>query len=208
MIDPLIALAFCVYSSKGAYTLLLGSGASRAAGIPTGWEVVLDLVRKLAKLENEDCGPDADAWFRRKHGVEPDYSKLLDGIAKTHAERQQLLRSYFEPSEEERSQGLKVPTEAHKAIAKLVAGGYLRVIVTTNFDRLMEKALEESGIAPTVISTPDQMVGALPLAHSGATVIKLHGDYLDTRILNTPEELASYDGRLERLLDQVVDEYG
>lgn len=208
MIDPMVSLAFAVYSNKGAYALLLGSGISRASGVPTGWEVVLDLIRKVAKLEGEDCEPDPADWFRKKHSAEPDYSKLLDGIAKTPAERQQLLRGYFEPTEEERSQGLKLPSAAHKAIAQLVAAGYLRVIVTTNFDRLMEKALEEIGVAPTVISTTDQLLGALPLAHLGATVIKLHGDYLDTRIKNTELELAAYDKALDGMLDRVFDEYG
>jgi len=208
MIDPMVSLAFAVYSNKGAYALLLGSGISRASGIPTGWEVVLDLIRKVAKLEGEDCEPDPADWFRKKHGAEPDYSKLLDGIAKTPAERQQLLRGYFEPTEEERDQGLKLPSAAHKAIAQLVAAGYLRVIITTNFDRLMEKALEEIGVAPTVISTKDQLTGALPLAHSGATIVKLHGDYLDTRIRNTESELAEYDKVLEGLLDRILDEYG
>lgn len=208
MIDPMVSLAFAVYSKKGAYALLLGSGISRASGIPTGWEVVLDLVRKVAKLEGEDCEPDPADWFRKKHGAEPDYSKLLDGVAKTPTERQQLLRGYFEPTEDERSQGLKLPSAAHKAIAQLVSAGYLRVIITTNFDRLMEKALEEVGVAPTVISTTDQLSGALPLAHSGATVIKLHGDYLDTRIKNTEPELAAYDKALDGLLDRIFDEYG
>jgi len=208
MIDPMVSLAFAVYSNKGAYALLLGSGISRASGIPTGWEVVLDLIRKVAKLEGEDCEPDPADWFRKKHGAEPDYSKLLDGIAKTPAERQQLLRGYFEPTEEERGQGLKLPSAAHKAIAQLVAAGYLRVIITTNFDRLMEKALEEVGVSATVISTTDQLVGALPLAHSGATVIKLHGDYLDTRIKNTELELSAYDKALDGILDRIFDEYG
>lgn len=208
MIDPMVSLAFAVYSNKGAYALLLGSGISRASGIPTGWEVVLDLVRKVAKLEGEDCEPDPADWIRKKHGAEPDYSKLLYGIAKTPTERQQLLRGYFEPTEDERSQGLKLPSAAHKAIAQLVAAGYLRVIVTTNFDRLMEKALEEVGVAPTVISTTDQLSGALPLAHSGATVIKLHGDYLDTRIKNTELELSAYDKALDGMLDRIFDEYG
>lgn len=208
MIDPMVSLAFTVYSNKGVYAALLGSGISRASGIPTGWEVVLDLIRKVATVEGEDCEPDPASWFKTKHRAEPDYSKLLDGIAKTPAERQQLLRSYFEPTEEERAQGLKLPSSAHKAIAQLVASGYLRVIITTNFDRLTEKALEEVGIAPTVISTVDQLVGALPLAHSGATVIKLHGDYLDTRIKNTEQELASYDKALDLVLDRILDEYG
>ncbi|MBI3849991.1 MAG: SIR2 family protein [Verrucomicrobia bacterium] len=208
MIDPMVSLAFSVYSNKGAYALLLGSGISRASEIPTGWEVVLDLIRKVAKLEGEDCEPDPAAWFKQEHATDPDYGKLLDVIAKTPTERQQLLRSYFEPNEEERAQGLKSPSSGHKAIAQLVATGYARVIITTNFDRLIEKALEEVGVAPSVISTPDQVAGALPLTHSGATLIKLHGDYLDTRIKNTESELATYDPALSSLLDRVVDEYG
>ena len=47
MIDPILSLSFGMHSIKGAYALLLGSGVSRSAGIPTGWEVVLDLIRKL-----------------------------------------------------------------------------------------------------------------------------------------------------------------
>ena len=66
MIDPLLSLAFSVHAHPGAYALLLGSGVSRAAEIPTGWEVVLDLVRKLARLEGEDGGTDPAAWFRRR----------------------------------------------------------------------------------------------------------------------------------------------
>src|SRR6266516_2421075 len=174
MIDPMVSLAFSVYSNKGAYALLLGSGISRDSGIPTGWEVVVDLIRKVATLEGEDCEPDPAAWFKQKHAADPDYSKLLIVIAKTPAERQQLLRGYFEPTEEERAQGLKSPSAAHKAIAQLVAAGYLRVIITTNFDRLMKTALEEVSVAPTVISNADQVSGALPLAHAGITLIKLH----------------------------------
>jgi hypothetical protein len=45
------------------------------------------------------------------------------------AERQQLLRQYFEPTPEEAEQHLKVPTLAHLAVAELVKGGYVRVIL-------------------------------------------------------------------------------
>jgi len=208
MIDPKISLAFSIYSNKGAYALLLGSGISRSCGVPTGWEIVLDLVRKVAKLEGEDCDPNPAEWFMNKFGVEPDYSGLIDIIAKSPTERQQFLRAYFEPISEEQEQSLKSPGAAHKAVAQLVASGYIRVILTTNFDRLIERALEEIGIPPTVISTPDQIMGALPLVHSGVTVVKLNGDYLDTRIKNTALELATYDDGTNRLLDRILDEYG
>ena len=52
MIDAVVAASFSVFENKGTYALLLGSGISRAAQIPTGWEITLDLVRRLALLEN------------------------------------------------------------------------------------------------------------------------------------------------------------
>lgn len=208
MIDPLTSLAFSIHSGRGVYALLLGSGVSRAAQIPTGWEVTLDLIWKLAAVEGEDCGADPAAWYVKKFGKEPDYSDLLAGMALTPAERTNALRGYFEAGTADLEEGKKVPTAAHKAIARLVKAGYFRVIITTNFDRLLEQALIAEGVDPTVISTPDMVLGATPLAHSSCTVIKVHGDYRDTRLRNTTEELSSYDPVLDKLLDRVFDEYG
>lgn len=208
MIDPILSLAFSMHSNKGVYALLLGSGVSRSAGIPTGWEVVLDLIRRLANAQGANCEPDPVAWYLNTFHEEPNYSKLLHDIARRPSERSQLLRLYFEPNEDERQQGVKTPAAAHKAIAKLAEAGYLRVIITTNFDRLIEKALEDVGVVPTVISTPDAAQGALPLTHTRCTIVKVHGDYLDTRIKNTPEELSTYNIRIRRLLDRIFDEYG
>lgn len=197
-----------MHDGKGIYALLLGSGVSRAAGIPTGWEVILDLIRKIAHLQGEDCEPDPVNWYQGKFGTYPDYSRLLEMLAGSPTERARLLRTYFDPNEEEREQGLKMPTEAHKAIAELVANGYVRVILTTNFDRLLEQALENMGVTPTVISTPDAAEGAVPLTHAPCTIIKVHGDYLDTRVKNTPEELEQFDERINGLLDRIFDEFG
>jgi len=208
MFDPTLALAFAVHTTKNAYALLLGSGISRSAAIPTGWDVVLDLIRKLASLQKADCEPDPADWYVRTYSADPDYADLLNRLASTPAARQQLLRAYFEPTDEEREQGLKQPTAAHRAIADLVARGAIWVIITTNFDRLLEQALHAVGITPTVISTTDSVHGALPIHLTPCTIIKLHGDYGDTRIKNTADELASYDPPMDALLDRVLDEHG
>ncbi len=207
-VDPIISLAFAMHSNKGVYAFLLGSGVSRSAGIPTGWEMVLDLIRKMATLAGADCDPDPPAWYAQEFGEEPDYGNLLNAVAKVLSERQGLLRSYFEPTAEEREDGLKLPRDAHRAIADLVQGGYVRVIITMNFDRLIERALEEVGIVPTVISTGDQAKGARPITHSECTIIKVHGGYLDTRIKNTPKELAKFTKPMDQLVDRVLDEFG
>ena len=208
MIDPVHALAFSIQGNRGVYAVLLGSGVSRASGIPTGWEVTLDLIRKLAALQDANPDPTPEAWYYGKYGKEPDYSDLLEELIKTQAERHQLLREYWEPNEQEREEGRKQPTAAHRAIAALAAQGFIRVILTTNFDHLMENALRDAGIEPTVLSSPDQAQGALPLVHTKCCVIKLHGDYLDTRIRNTSAELQSYAEEFNKLLDQILDEFG
>ncbi len=208
MIDPVHSLAFSIQANRGVYAVLLGSGVSRPARIPTGWEITLDLVRRLAALHGEVCEPDPELWYAAKFGKGADYSDLLDALAKTPAERQQLLRAYWEPSEQEREEGAKRPTAANRAIAALVAQGFVKVIITTNVDRLMESALVDAGVVPTILSSPDQVHGALPLIHTQCCVFKVNGDYLDTRIRNTPTELASYPTEFDQLLDRIFDEFG
>lgn len=208
MIDPTDSLAFSIQANRGVYALLIGSGVSQAAQIPTGWDITLDLIRKLAAASGESAEPDPEVWYREKYDEPPDYSKLIDGLAKTQTERQQLLRPYFEPSEQEREENAKQPTAAHKAIAWLVAQGFVKVIITTNFDRLLEKALEDVGVEPVVLSSEEQVMGMVPLVHTQHCIFKLHGDYLDPRIRNTTSELSEYSDEFNQLLDRIFDEFG
>ncbi len=41
MIDPVHSLAFSIQANPGVYAVLVGSGVSRAAKVPTGWEITL-----------------------------------------------------------------------------------------------------------------------------------------------------------------------
>ena len=208
MIPIETALAFSVYENKGVYALLIGSGVSRAAQIPTGWEITLDLTRRVAALEGVPQQPDWAAWHRERFGNEPNYSTLLDQLAGTPHERRAILHSYIEPTAEDVAEGKKTPTKAHRAIARLVQAGFIRVIITTNFDRLIESALTEIGIQPTVIKSDDDLAGAVPLIHARCLLLKLHGDYLDTRIRNTAAELEGYSEATNLYLDRIIDEHG
>ena len=121
MIDPLTQLAFSVHANEGVFAVLLGSGVSRSAAIPTGWEVTLDLILKVARAEGEDCDPQPEVWYEGKYGEQPDYSNLLARLDASPTERQSLLRGYFEPTDEEREEDEKQPTVAHRAIARLAS---------------------------------------------------------------------------------------
>lgn len=206
--DLTTQLAFAVYQNKGVFALLLGSGLSRAAQIPTGWEITLDLIRRIARAQGVDEQPDWAAWYHKKTGKSPDYSALLEELGGSPEERRAIIHGYIEPTDEDREEGRKVPTAAHRAIAELVRTGYTRVIVTTNFDRLMENALREVGIEPTIVASVDALSGAEPITHSACYILKLHGDYKDARILNIEAELNSYPPQYDTLLDRILDEHG
>lgn len=206
--DPYTQLAFSIYENPGVFAVLLGSGLSRSAEIPTGWEITLDLIRRVALSQGVEPQPDWANWYRKKTGQEPNYSALLEELTSSSDERRSILHSYIEPTEQEREEGKKVPTPAHRALANLVRTGYVRVIVTTNFDRLMENALRECGVEPTIVASVDALKGVEPIAHSSCYTLKLHGDYKDARIRNTDGELRSYPAEYDALLDRIFDEYG
>ena len=93
-------------------------------------------------------------------------------------------------------------------MAQLVVKGYVNVLVTTNFDRLLEHAVSDAGIDPVVIATEESAQNATPFAHSSCTIVKVNGDYLDPNIRNTVAELGTYGPGMDHRLDQVMDEYG
>ena len=78
MIDPFLSMIFSFANNKGSYALLLGSGISRPAGIPTGWEITQDLIQKLAQMNNEKIETSPEEWFVKKYDTEPNYSDLLN----------------------------------------------------------------------------------------------------------------------------------
>ena len=204
-LPPFESLALSLHHSPGTQALLVGSGLSSAAGIPTGWGITIDLIKQLAVSQGVTEHENWEVWFRETYDKQPNYSELVNAVALTADERREILHKYIVTTDDGQPRS---PTEAHHAIARLVKSKTIRVIVTTNFDKLIEKALGAVGIDPTVIASDDAISGAKPLVHSDCTVIKVHGDYLDNRIRNTEEELADYSPAMNGLLGQVFDNFG
>ena len=202
-VDGRVALATSLHAAPGVYAVLVGSGMSSAAGIATGWQVVQDLIRTIAVAEGVDretVEVDPEVWWEQQGRPEPRYDSILPALASTDAARQALLRRYFDPPVQ--------PTEGHQALAALCAAGRIRVIITTNFDRLIERALDQVGITPQVITSPTSVAGMTPLTHAAVTVVKLHGDYAMPGLRNSPDELATYPPEWNSLLDRIFDEFG
>lgn len=126
-VDGRVALATAIHAAPGVYAVLIGSGMSSAAGIPTGWQVVQDLIRKIAIAEGvdrEELGAEPEVWWAQQGRPEPQYDTLLEALASTDAARQALLRSYFDPPPQQG--GPILPTTGHAALTELCATGRVK----------------------------------------------------------------------------------
>lgn len=211
--DPYLPLAFSLASNPGAYAVLAGAGISKGAGLPSAWDIEVDLVRKIAQRDKAAIVIDdsnAERWYEENYGKQLTYSSVIEDVAPLPHERQALLRGYFESAGDEDETNVPIPpSAAHRAIAQLVEAGIVRVIVTMNFDRLFEQAVAERGIQPTIVATEADAQGLGPLRLVQACIVHLHGDYLNpTSMLNTAAELNGYGEHMGALLRHVLGDYG
>lgn len=207
--DELLTLAFSIQSNPAAYAVFIGAGVSAASGIPTAWQVLTTLVTDFARASGTEGDVDPMHWYQDTFDEEPRYETVLAKLAPTPTERERLLAQFFEPTIEERHQGQKQPTAAHHAIARLVAMGMIRVIITLNFDGLMESALREVGVEPTIVATTEDAAAVSPLHTLQCCVIHLHGFYKQAAsMLNTSEELGQYAPARQKLLTNILENYG
>lgn len=102
--------------------------------------------------------------------------------------------------------------DGHAAVAALAATGLLRAVVTTNFDRLIELALDAAGVDASVYCAPEDFERLPDELENGSApaaipVIKVHGsvdrtptmvDTLRQRVLGRPKALEAALARLFR----------
>jgi hypothetical protein len=202
-LDPIVSLTVAIAEAPGSFAFFLGSGASRDAGIPTGGEVRLQAMGELYRLQEqvEDTppAPELEAWFVESDFGEMSYSSILELLMPDAAVRRDYLAQHF---------GGREPGETHTRLANLAAQGLIRVFVTTNFDRLLEHALQARGIEPVVVTADSELERAQAREHAECFVLKIHGDYLHETIRNTEAELAELEPGITAELQAIVDRYG
>lgn len=212
--DPYLPLAFSMHSTPGGYAVLAGAGVSFGA-VPTAWEIVVDLAQRVCRVRGDEAtaatltGDTVEDWFAATFNKPLTYGGILAEVAPAPHERGAVLREFFEPSDANGAAALPEPTDAHRAIARLVAAGAVRVIVTMNFDHLFEAALREVGVEPVVVATDPAAEGLPPLHTVQCCVVHLHGSYRDaSSMLNTDDELGTYKPHMQALLRHIVGSHG
>ena len=204
--DDIIPVAFAVLSSPKRYALLLGSGVS-GGNLPTGRAITRDLIRRIAALSGEEIDRDPLDWYRDRYGREPTFPGLFKTLEARDGDEEAILDDYFTVVGPEGRRVAPGPTPAHRTIATMVKEGLISLIVTTNFDDLMERALLDQGVQPVVITelSNPEMMSVFP---DRCRIVKVNGDYPSTDLKMTPEDLKDYSPKIKDYLDRIFSEYG
>ena len=198
----------------------LGAGASAAAGIPTAWDMIWDFKRGLYSAAQrislsacEDLGDPVLRERLQRHfdglgnfptlGADDEYAVFFERMYPDEADRRRYI---------ERRIADGTPSFGHQALAALLAIGRVRVIWTTNFDRLVEDAavsvLRSTG--HVVVADLNRSTLAREALNEGRwpLLVKLHGDFQSRRLKNTVEELREQDEELRRALIHACSRFG
>jgi hypothetical protein len=160
------------FARRGELVVMAGAGVS--AGPPSevpSWYPLNAAIFKALRRRLE-AGIDRPGWLER---VEPDVAGAREAGRFPPDYQAQLIE---EMCGERYFQGLQAlditaGNASHEAIAALAAGGALRAVVTTNFDRLIERALERRGVAFAPVFDEEGFVAAGDGRNGALPVIKV-----------------------------------
>jgi hypothetical protein len=164
--------------------LWVGSGLSVAAGYPN----TNGILEELAQRTRKTFDPNAKVNFTV--AVEEFIQERGEG------ELGEILQKLFSPSGDGRH-----PTVVHRAIARLARAGCFSAIATTNYDNLLERALDDANV-PFVLQP---LEGNLPVTGDGAVrILKLHGSREDwIRVILSSRSYQTFRQKYPRLAAQL-----
>lgn len=141
--------------ARGQLLLLVGSGASRWAGLPSWREAVCALAEDLVPALRERV-PRARARFAPPGPREPVPVEALLRIPEAHRwlrGEERLVEKLSQLFDTSRIDPADLPL--HRELVRLSA--FVPAIYTTNFDDLLEKAFEHAGRSFQVVAGPEDL---------------------------------------------------
>ena len=201
-----LVLARCaeqLRTAPGNYAFLLGAGMSAGAGIPLGGTIVRMLRQRLIEELQHDISPEAGeslfkelGWFQ---DPETEYAEALQRAFSSDHERQRFFRELIAG---------KMPTLAHYYLASIIASGHCNLVLTTNFDDLLEKALASLHLDEVNViahATETEFVSTNPEL---VTVVKLHGHYTFPQLSNLADETQRLQRQLRKYFEFLLRDHG
>ncbi len=206
IIKPIIPLAVNLADGRRRFILFCGAGISKDAGVPSGQDILIDTLTKIYQQEQKKekfSKEEVVKWYQKNKSLKDmSYSEMLDLVYPGMEQKRLYLNSFFEG---------KQPGETHETIAKMIGAGLIRLIITTNFDNLIEKALDMEGFSDrySVIATNDQAKNSDTWDKVEiCRIYKIHGDKDQGPIRNSPVELEKLDEYIERDFQELINRHG
>lgn len=197
----------------------LGAGTSRTAGMPTATDIIWELKKKHyciqenQDISRHDINNDAvrrriqtymdskgfpAAWSAEEYSF---YFELTFG--QDYASQQRFLVDQLAPEKISLNIG-------HRALAGLLALRQARMMFTTNFDEVIEKAYAQVAGAPLPTFHLEGSYAALEALNAELFPIyaKIHGDFRYQSIKNLAQDLRENDELIQRCLIAATNRYG
>jgi hypothetical protein len=201
------------------YAWFLGAGTSAVAGLPTATDVIWDLKRRhYCREESQDISPsdvqiiavrDRVQSFLESHGFPPagnpsEYTRYFELIFGADRERQ---RRYLNAILSEDKVTLSV---GNRVLAAMMASGLTRVVFTTNFDSVVERAYAEvSGRSISAYHLEGSASAKQALNNEEYPFYcKLHGDFRYDSIKNLSEDLQTQNSELGMAMANAASRFG
>jgi len=210
--DTVVPVAYAMHASPRRYALLLGAGISVAAGLPTASDVSGNMILAVARGRGEQVERGENnkiclAWFEETFEEPAKFQRLMKELGISEENRKDGLKKFIYRTDENGTPVPGIPTEAHRAIARLVKSGMVSLIVTTNFDTLMEEALRAEAV-PYEVITEESDVRQMSVFPDRCRILKVNGDFERGMLRITPEDLRHYPPVMEDYLRRIFGEYG
>ena len=190
------------------FSFFLGAGASVQSGIATAGEMMADFSRRIIQEQCPEGCTDPkkqqawltdQPWHKEASGNGTLYSALFEMYEQKERGRQLYIEQMIE--------GRK-PSFGYVVLANLMARKYVNTVVTTNFDDLIYNACATfTDIRPAVYAYGG-MLSDLRITNARPKILKLHGDYLYSKLKNSSTELAEQDPNMSRHVSILLNEYG
>lgn len=208
-INPIISLAYNMADCRQKYALFVGAGVSKDAGVPSGWDILIETMKKIV-VQEEGTKKDiknvtkeeAEKFYKDKFEETFGYSDIIDELFPSREEQRDYLKGFFK--------GI-APGEAHRLIAELMKEKLIKYIITTNFDTLIETALDDAGLKGkyTVIDSNDDVLTSKPWTKEDVCrLYKIHGTIEKGIIRNTKKDLALLPEELKKDCFDVIERHG
>jgi hypothetical protein len=192
--------SFKVFSNQ-SFDLFIGAGASITSGIPSGndliWHFKREILNSSGKINGQkfqDLKVESNkrilqSFFDEKgeNNIQNPYSYYFNACYPDPIVRKEFLTELVRD---------KKPSIGFLCLAALVENLKINVVWTTNFDDLIEKAINGLNYKSCQIVSPENSYSVNNYKTDIPTVVKLHGDFRYDPLQNTDEELQQLEESL------------